>query len=103
MDERIADSIRTKARRNHSLLLRCVAEVSQKRVAELLGVSETLMSTMKTEQLERFGALIAACGLKLAPATDQTFDESYISALRTLAKRGLDQAAWREDEVGDGA
>lgn len=88
-DDRISDSIRDRARRNHTVLIRCLAEVSQSRVAELIGVSQTTMSGIKADQLERFAALIAACGLKLAPVTDQTFDETYISALKTLAAVGL--------------
>ena len=51
------------------------------------------MSGMKDDdKLDRLGALIAACGLKLAPASEQTFDAPYIDALRTLAKRGLELA-----------
>ena len=94
----IDDSLRGAARRNHSLLLRGLAEVSQKRMADLIGVSETTMSAMKSDQLERLSVLIAACGLKLSPITHQTFDESYISALKTLAAVGLGRAAVREDE-----
>lgn len=38
---------------------------------------------------ERIAALIAACGLSLHPATHHLYDESYISALKTLASVGL--------------
>ena len=94
----IEDSIRASARRNHSLLLRGIADVSQKRIAALIGVSETTMSDMKNDQLERVAALIAACGLKLSPVTHQTYDESYIGALKTLASVGLGRAPVREEE-----
>ena len=94
----VEDAIRGAARRNHSLLLRCIAEVSQKRVAALIGVSETTMSDMKNDQLERIAALIAACGLKLTPVTHQTYDESYIGALKTLAFVGLGRPTVLGDE-----
>lgn len=96
LDERVSDSIRAAARRNHSMLLRSISDVSQKRIAALIGVSETTMSEVKNEQLERIAALIAACGLKLSPVTHQTFDESYISALKTLASVGLGREPQRD-------
>ena len=100
MDDRIAEVIRKGARRNHSLLVRGMAQVSQKRVADLIGISEGTLSTLKAEQLERLAALIAACGLKLSAVTDQTFDEAYISALKTLATVGLGHEP-RHDDGGD--
>lgn len=90
MDDRVNESIRSRARRNTSLLMRCMAEVSQKRVASLIGVSEPTLSEMKNgELLERFSALVAACGLKLVPITEDTYDESIISAMKTLSVLGL--------------
>lgn len=97
MDERVADSIRHRAQKNHSVLLRAIAKVSGKRVAELIGVSETTMSGIRSDQIERFAAVVAACGLKLAPATDETYDEDYISALKTLAVIGLGRNKARVD------
>ena len=89
MNDRVSESIRVRAQKSHSALLRGLASVSQKRAAELIGCSETTMNSIKADQLERFAALVAAVGLKLVPITDQTFDESFISALKTLAAIGL--------------
>jgi DNA-binding XRE family transcriptional regulator len=89
MDDRISPEIRRRAQSNLTALLRGMAAVSQKRVAELIGVSPTTMSDIKSDQLERFAALAAACGCKMVPSTHQTHDESYISALKTLAAVGL--------------
>lgn len=89
MNDRVSDSIRTRAQKGHTVLLRSLASVSQKRAAELIGCSETTMNSIKADQLERIAALVSALGLKLVPVTDQTFDESYISALKTLAAIGL--------------
>ena len=100
MDERMSESIRAGTRRNASMLAKSRASTSQRRVAELMGISETTLSEMKGDgKLDRLGALIAACGLKLAPASEQTFDAPYIDALRTLAKRGLDNAPTADAEI----
>lgn len=88
-NERIDPSIVDRAHKNHTMLLRRLARVSQKRAADLIGVSETTMNSIKDGQLERFAALTAALGMKLVPVTDQTFDESFITALKTLAAIGL--------------
>jgi predicted XRE-type DNA-binding protein len=102
MDDRVSELIRNRAQRNHTLLLQGMAAVSQKRVAELIGVSTTTMSDMKAEHLERFSALVAACGLKFAKVTDVTYDESYVSALKTLASVALGrQTEQPRDEVGE--
>lgn len=97
MDDRVNESIRTRTRRNLALLMRCLAEVSQKRVASLIGVSETTLSDMKTDHLERFAALAAACGLKLVPITEETYDESIISAMKTLSVLGLGRDLRKKD------
>lgn len=89
MNERVAESIRARTQKGHTALLRGLASVSQKRAAEMIGCSETTMNSIKADHLERFAALVAAVGLKLVPVTDQTFDESFISALKTLAAIGL--------------
>lgn len=101
MDERISEAIRGAARRNHTLLLRGLAEVSQKKVAELIGVSPATMTDLKTDHLERFCALVAACGLRFSKTTDVTYDESYVGALKTLAcvALGRDRAELREEEL----
>lgn len=100
--DRVNESIRRQAQRNYSLLLRCLAQVSQKRVAELIGVSQPTLSEFKDEHLQKFAAIAAACGLKLAPVTAQTFDESYVSALKTLAAVGLGREPVRDDGGNSG-
>jgi DNA-binding XRE family transcriptional regulator len=86
----LTEAMRAQARKNHTLLLQCIAEVSQKRVADLIGVSEATMSGIKNEQLERIAALVVACGLRLAPITERSYDDDYIRSVHTLAKRALE-------------
>lgn len=85
------------ARRNHAAILRGMQAVTQKRVADLIGVSESVLSEFKNNHLERAAAVIAACGLRCIPCTDQSFDESYITALKTLAAVGLGADPRREE------
>ena len=100
MDERMSESIRGATRRNASLLAKSMASTSQRRIAELMGISETTLSEMKGDgKIDRICALIAACGLKLAPAAEQTFDAPYINALRTLATIGLQHSPTADSEV----
>lgn len=84
-----ADPIRNAARRNHSAMLQAPSDLSQKRAAELIGVSEATLSAWKNDHLERAAALIAACGLTMRPITERTLPEEHIAALETLALIGL--------------
>ena len=89
MDDRVSEVIRVVTKRNVSALLRGMAEVTQKRVADLIGVSEATLSDIKTDRLERFAALAAACGLKLVPITERSLADKHINALETLAAMAL--------------
>ena len=85
----MSDGLRRMAQRNHSALLRGLAEVGQRRVADLIGVSESTVSGMKNDQLERFSALLAACGLKAVPSSERSLGDDHIQALETLAAMAL--------------
>jgi hypothetical protein len=102
-DGSMGEQLRRVAQRNHSALLSGLAQVSQKRVADLIGVSEATLSTMKNEQLERFAAFAAACGLKVVAITDQTYKSAHVDALKTLASIALDRdqnSGWGDLESG---
>lgn len=85
----VADAIARRAQENYTLLLRSLAEVSQRRVADQLGISESALSTFKAEHLERACQVIAACGLRVVSVTEHTYEEADIAALRQLAAKGL--------------
>lgn len=84
----MGEQLRRVAQRNHSALLSGLAQVSQKRVADLVGISESALSEFK-DRLERYAAIAAACGLKLVPITDRTLDDDYIQAVETIAAKHL--------------
>lgn len=87
-------------RRNLSLILQSLAELTQARAAELSGVDATALSRMgapkgsgddtRTEW-ERITAILAACQIKCVPCTVTTIDPEELRALRKLASlRTLD-------------
>lgn len=77
------------SQRNETAILRGLQGVTQTRVAELIGVSASVLSEFK-QHIPRMAAMLAASGLRVVPCTDQNYDEEYIKALRVLAKAGLD-------------
>ena len=74
------------SRKNHTAILRALAEAKQVHVAEAMGLSETTISRTDKEVMGRF---LAACGLKVVPIAHKTYDAAYIDALRVMAGVGL--------------
>ncbi len=79
-------------RRNYTVLLKSMARVSQKRIAELLGVSEGTVSNFKDDHLARLCDICASAGLKLVPEADELVDAEEVKALRVLAMRQLERS-----------
>ena len=100
MSDRADESIRIATRRNTALILSGLAGLSQRRVAELMGISESTLSDMKSDgRLERFASMLAALGLQLVPADAQVFDPKQIAALKLFAVLGLDNVQPQRQEV----
>jgi hypothetical protein len=74
-------------------VLRLLAERSQSRVADAIGVDESTMSRWVAAEsgLRRACEVIAALGLRLRPADQPDFSETYVTALETLAREQLDR------------
>ena len=100
MDRVVNESIRRQAQRNHSAILRGLAQVTQSCVADLIGASEATVSRFKEMGLEQAAALLAACGLKVVPESAQVLDAEYIKALKTMAGVGLGHEP-KSSEWGD--
>lgn len=79
-------AIQKQAQRNERVILQTLAKVSQVRVAERMGISESAVSRMDKQSIAAF---VAACGLKVVPAEMQCFDPEYIKSLKCLAGVGL--------------
>lgn len=82
----LSPSIAERARKNERAILQALAERSQTKVAELMGIHESTVS--RTNKAE-MAAYLAAAGLKAVPEGMQCFDPEYVKALKTLAGIGL--------------
>jgi hypothetical protein len=90
------------SRKVTSIVLQGLARHGQVHVAQALGVSESTVSRMKTEDIPRMAGLLVACGLKVVPAEFRCYRPDTIDALLTLARdrleqvRTVEQLAWDE-------
>ncbi len=83
------------------MILRALQEPGkQAAIAVSMGVSESTVSRMKTDQLEQLCLLLAHAGLKIVPVEMQCFPEDKVQALLTLSRAHLadisraDQLVW---------
>lgn len=82
----LSAAVSESARKCERVILQTLAKVSQVRVAERMGISESAVSRMDKQGIAAF---VAACGLKVVPAEMQCFDPEYIKSLKCLAGVGL--------------
>ena len=89
MNGRLSQS---RAEKNLSAILKALASFGQARLAEKMGVSESLISRQKSEgHLAKTAEMLAHLGLKVVPEGVQCFDPEYVEHLRALAQLGLRQ------------
>lgn len=79
------------ARKSHSAILRGLASVGQVGAGVAIGKSETWVSRWKSEDSETCARLLAACGLKVVPATHRCYPVEYVDHLRYFARIGMAQ------------
>lgn len=93
------------ARKNERAVLHALARISQTRVAESMGVSDSTITRLKDGGIEQAALLLAACGLKVVPTGMRCFREDKVHALLTLARdhlaqmHGPDQLVWEESAL----
>jgi len=97
----LSPAIAESARKNERAILLGLSKVTQTKVAELMGVSDTKVSRFKGPDLEEIGALLAACGLKAVPSDMQCFPREKVHALLTLARDHLQQIEHPEQLIWD--
>ena len=79
------------ANKNEAAILRALARAGQKRVAEELGVSESLVSRMKSGgELAKTADLLAVLGLELHEVGSLHMRRDVAESLRVLAALGLE-------------
>ncbi|WP_283148992.1 CII family transcriptional regulator [Silvimonas soli] len=77
-------------RKLEAQLLRSLAEVGQVEVSARMGVSESTLSRMKGEDLQRIASLVSALGLKLVRTDALTVDRADFIAVKRMARNWLD-------------
>ena len=83
----LSSSPAEKARKAHSRVLSRLQEVGTARTAaQVMGVSETTVSRIKTEHLEGAIALLYTLGMKVVDADRICVDPEYLKALQTMAR-----------------
>lgn len=90
----LSDELRETARENHRILLQRLADVGQKTVAEIVGITESKMSRLKdtTEgkgDLELFASLAAVMGIKLTDVDAVYCDRRTAKAMATLVRTSV--------------
>lgn len=85
----MSDAMRARAHSMQSQLIRAMDEVTQRRIAALMGIGESTLSTLKNDHMGKVLEVVAICGFRLVPIGEETFDEQTIAAMRTLAQVGL--------------
>lgn len=89
-----------RARKNEKVILSALADTGQAVAAGFMGVSESTVSRMKDQELEKLSDILAACGLKVVPESMQCFPAERVEALRILALQSsvlnnkADQLRW---------
>ena len=79
------------ANKNETAILRALARAGQKAVAEDLGVSESLISRMKSGgELAKTADLLAVLGLELHEVGSLHMRREVADSLRVLAALGLE-------------
>lgn len=79
------------ARKNERAVLQAFARVSQSRIAEQMGASDSTVSRLKDGPIEQFCLLLAACGLKAMPVDMGCFPRAQMQALLVLARDHLNE------------
>lgn len=100
----LSDDQASRARKNESAILKALASVGQRNLADALGIDESAISRLKSDgQVERFSTMLAVLGLKVVPTHMHCYEGKSIEALLTLAKERLaqieqpEQLAWDDE------
>ena len=76
-----------RSRKAYSMVLQAMQDPgTQRTVAQVLGVSESTVSRIKSEKLEDVITLLCHLGFKVVPQSMRCYPEDYVQALHTMAK-----------------
>lgn len=78
-----------RAREFEALILRQLASIGQRTVANALGVHESTVSRMKAGEIEAICRMLAVLELQIVPDSYVVTCPQYLQAVETLAALGL--------------
>jgi hypothetical protein len=89
----LCSSLAEKARSIEAELMRLIAQRSQTRIADEIGIDDSTLNRWITGDngLRRACEVLAALRLRVRPDDRPDFSESYVGALETLARVQLDE------------
>lgn len=85
----VSPDLRESARKIETLLRNVLADVGQATVADKMGVSESTVSRMKTDDIERISLFVVSLDLRIVASDQRIISASDLQALKQLAARGL--------------
>jgi hypothetical protein len=94
-------SPRDRARTGFSLFLKKMSEVNAGDVAQLMGVSDSKVSGLKTKEMEECIALLAHVGLKVVPTEHVCMSRdahTFLTASHARIVKTAPQLLWGEEE-----
>lgn len=68
-------------------------DVTQTAIATAMGCSESTVSRLLSDHLEKLALVLAHAGLKVAPAESRCFPPDYVDALLLMAKQHINTVA----------
>lgn len=83
-----------RARKAYSRVLQAMQDPgTQRNVAQVLGVSESTVSRIKSEKLEDAITLLCHLGFKVVPQDMRCYPADYVTALHNLARLQMQNEA----------
>ena len=86
---KVSDSIAQSARKNEAAILCALGHITQKRVAELIGVHESTVSTMKDGRIQDIASLLSALNLRVVTEDAVLMDPKELESITYLAHKQL--------------
>lgn len=87
----LSEQQQERSRKNFSTILAALGRAGQVHVAAAIGVHESTVSKIKSDELERLAALLAACGLKVVPQEFRCAKPEIIEAALVFARAAMEQ------------
>lgn len=98
----LSPELEERARKNRAMIFAGLSSAGQAEVARALQISESTVSKMKGDEIEKVSQLLAVVGLKVVPIAYRCVEPKKMEALLTLAGVELDRLRERPELVWEG-